>query len=180
MTFRAIYDEQFRFVWRSLRRLGVAEGDVADAVQDVFLVVHRKLPEFEGKSKMTTWLFGICMRVASDRRRLAHVQRELPTDREQLSNLEACVAPPASPDAHDARVMLESILDRMPEDQRIVFVLFELQGMTGEEIAELLDLPVGTVRSRLRLGRECFEECVARLKRRESPSTSLTLTAKEA
>ena len=71
MTFKEVYDENFRFVWRSLRRLGVREGDVPDAVQDIFLIVHRKLGEFEGRSKVTTWLFGICLRVARDRRRAA-------------------------------------------------------------------------------------------------------------
>ena len=70
MTFKEVYDEHFRFVWRSLRRLGVRESDVPDAVQDVFLVVHRRLAEFEGRSKVTTWLFGICFRVARDRRKL--------------------------------------------------------------------------------------------------------------
>ena len=70
-TFKEVYEEQFRFVWRSLRRLGVRESDVADAAQDVFLVVHRRLDEFEGRSKVSTWLYGICYRVARDRRRLA-------------------------------------------------------------------------------------------------------------
>jgi RNA polymerase sigma-70 factor (ECF subfamily) len=77
MTFQEVYQEHFRFVWRSLRRLGVRESDVADAVQDVFVVVHRKIADFEGRSKVTTWLFGICLRVARDRRRLAHVRHDV-------------------------------------------------------------------------------------------------------
>src|SRR5262245_65871367 len=80
MTFREVYDEHFRFVWRSLRRLGVRESDVADAVQDVFVVVHRRLGDFEGRSKVTTWLYGICYRVAKDRRRVAYVRRETTED----------------------------------------------------------------------------------------------------
>src|SRR3954452_12061548 len=78
MVFEEVYDVHFEFVWRSLRQLGVAEHDASDAAQDVFIVVHSKLAEFEGRSKMATWLFGICIRVAAGRRRLAHVRREVP------------------------------------------------------------------------------------------------------
>ena len=69
MTFEEAYRAHFAFVWRSLRRLGIREEDAADAAQEVFIVVHRKLPEFAGNSKLTTWLYGICFRVASERRR---------------------------------------------------------------------------------------------------------------
>src|SRR5260221_356262 len=79
MTLEDIYRAHFRYVWRTLRRLGVGEADASDAAQDVFLVVHRRLAEFEGRAKMTTWLFRISLRVASDRRRLASVRRELPS-----------------------------------------------------------------------------------------------------
>src|SRR5262247_1360304 len=69
MTFEEAYRAHFAFVWRSLRRLGVREEDAGDAAQEVFIVVHRKLPEFAGRSKLTTWLYGVCFRVASERRR---------------------------------------------------------------------------------------------------------------
>ena len=69
MTLEEVYREHFRFVWRSLRRLGIHERDAQDATQEVFLVVHRKLGEFEGRSQMTTWLFGICLRVVRNRKR---------------------------------------------------------------------------------------------------------------
>src|SRR6478609_4057881 len=71
MTFEDIYRAHFAFVWRSLRRLGVREEDANDVAQEVFIVVHRKLPEFAGRSKVTTWLYGVCFRVASERRRAA-------------------------------------------------------------------------------------------------------------
>jgi RNA polymerase sigma-70 factor, ECF subfamily len=161
MTLQDIYREHFRFVWRALHRLGVPEQDLADAVQDVFLVVHRKLTEFRGDSKLTTWLFGICARVASDRRRLAHVRREVPgasTDQQadESGDLVNVL------ERRDARAMLERILDEMPTEQRVVFGLFELDGMLCEEIATLLDIPVGTVYSRLRLARQVFQKSVAR------------------
>src|SRR5215470_15027470 len=71
MTFEETYRAHFAFVWRSLRRLGIREEDASDAAQEVFIVVHRKLPEFAGRSKLTTWLYGVCFRVASERRRAA-------------------------------------------------------------------------------------------------------------
>ena len=75
MNFRAFYDEHVALVWRTLFRLGVAKADLPDALQEVFLVAYRKLPEFEGRSKPSTWLVSICYRVAGDRRRLAHTPR---------------------------------------------------------------------------------------------------------
>src|SRR5689334_7613751 len=82
--FRALYDAHFDFVWRSLRRLGVREPDVLDLAQKVFLTAHLKLAEFEGRSRITTWLFAICQRVASDHRRSAPVRREIATEAREL------------------------------------------------------------------------------------------------
>ncbi|HEY1534274.1 MAG TPA: sigma-70 family RNA polymerase sigma factor, partial [Polyangiaceae bacterium] len=80
MDFKEVYDANFAFVWRSLRRLRVPDASLKDAMQDVFLVVHRRLGEFEGRAKVSTWLFGICLRVAKDYRRRAHVRREVLDD----------------------------------------------------------------------------------------------------
>src|SRR6185436_2560973 len=140
--FKEVYDEHFRFVWRSLRRLGVPESDIADAVQDVFIVVHRRLDEFEGRSKVTTWLYGICYRVARDRRRLAHVRRRVDDDDgmlEERADERADVA--ADAERKQGLELLEAILDEMPIEQRAVFTLFELDGMGGEAIAEMLEIP---------------------------------------
>lgn len=166
IEFRRFYDEHVRFVWRALVRLGVGPNDLPDAVQEVFVVVHVKLGEFEGRSKITTWLFGICTRVASDRRQRAHVRREIPSlDLPQVA-AESTDAPGDATERARARELLAAIVDWMPEEQRVVFVLFELEGLSGESIAELLDVPVGTVRSRLRLAREVFRQAVARLQAR--------------
>lgn len=168
-SFRQLYDDHFAFVWRSMRRLGVREGEVADCVQEVFVVVHRKLGEFEGRSKMTSWLFGICMRVASDHRRSAWVRREIATEEEALSSRpDPRSDVGAAVERKEKQALLERILDEMPEDQRIVFALFELDAMSGEVIAELLDVPIGTVRSRLRLAREAFHRAVARATSRDT------------
>ena len=179
--FREVYDAHARFVWRVLLRLGVPERDLPDAVQDVFVVVHRKLPEFDPRAKMTTWLFSICRRVASDRRQAAHARRELPHG-EPLDAPRDEAPPDAAAllDRQRARALLDAIVQRMPEEQRIVFGLFELEGMSGDEIAELLQVPVGTVRSRLRLARTMFDLSVARWRARERDGLPAPLRAREA
>ena len=162
--FRAIYDAHFDFVWRSLRRLGVREPDVLDLAQKVFLTAHFKLAEFEGRSLVSTWLFGICQRVASDYRRSALIRREVSTDNAELDAV-ANWHEDAS-DKSDVRrraQAAEAILNKLPEPQRVVFVLFELEEMSGQDIATLLGISVGTVRSRLRLARDTFRREVKRL-----------------
>ena len=161
--FRAIYDRHFDFVWRSLRRLGVREADVTDLTQKVFLTAYVKLPEFEGRSLLTTWLFGICQRVASDYRRSAPIRREVATDSADLDFAVSHEDTSRKSEARQRAQLAEAILDKLPEAQRVVFVLFELEELSGDEIAKLLEVPVGTVRSRLRLAREAFRREVKRL-----------------
>jgi RNA polymerase sigma-70 factor, ECF subfamily len=167
MTFKEVYDENFRFVWRSLRRLGVREGDVPDAVQDVFLIVHRKLAEFEGRSKVTTWLFGISLRVARDRRRAAHERRRSDDDEPLLDHADERVDVAAEAERRQGFALIEKALDEMPLEQRAVFTLFELEGMSGDDIAESLEIPLGTVYSRLRIAREAFRKSIARVQARD-------------
>jgi RNA polymerase sigma-70 factor, ECF subfamily len=164
LAFETVYRTHVKFVWRSLLRLGVRESDVADAAQEVFVVVHRKLNTFEGRSKITRWLFAICVRVAKDRRQAAHVRRET-VDGDLMDRLRS--------QRHDAAAeverrqglqQLQALLESMPSDQCSVFVLFELEGMTGVEVAELLDVPVATVHSRLRLARQSFQRGTERLR----------------
>ena len=160
--FRAIYEAHLDFVWRSLRRLGVRQADAMDQAQKVFLTAHTKLSEFQGRSRLRTWLFAICQRVASDYRRSAPLRREVTTD---AAEIDAFAASPNA-DRSEARQrarLAEAVLDKLPEAQRLVFVLFELEELSGDEIAELLGVSVGTVRSRLRLAREAFGREVKRL-----------------
>src|SRR5687767_7730931 len=76
MTFEELYHQHFEFVWRTLRHLGVRVADLPDVAQEVFIIVHRRLPDFEGRAKATSWLFRICMNAARNQRRRAHVRRE--------------------------------------------------------------------------------------------------------
>lgn len=151
----AIYREHHPYVWRSLQRLGVAEPHVADAVHDVFLVVARRLHEFEHRASMRTWLFAIAFRVAQgfhrDRQRQA--RREEP-----LADPDAEPAPTAD---RDAPIALHQLLLRLDDDKRAVFILAHLEGMTATEIAAALDIKIPTVYSRLRLAREAIERVLA-------------------
>jgi len=162
VEFRGLYEAHFSRVWHTLRRLSVAERDLMDATQNVFLVVYRKLPEFQGRSQLSTWIFQICRRVASDYRRSGPVRKEVVTDSAELAvRAEHGQSPPLAED-HAQRVGLaRAVLDKLPEAQREVFILFELEQLSGEEIAAELHVPLGTVRSRLRLAREAFRREVA-------------------
>jgi RNA polymerase sigma-70 factor (ECF subfamily) len=154
-AFRDLYQAHFNFVWCALRRLGVREDDALDLTQMVFVTAYRKLSGFEGRSQLRTWLFGICRRTASAYRRSARVHWEVATD---ATAMDAYPEPDHGSRTHSgARERAEGLLNSLPEAQRIVFVLFELDGMSGPEIAELLGISLGTVRSRLRLARALFE-----------------------
>jgi RNA polymerase sigma-70 factor (ECF subfamily) len=145
----AIYREHFEFVWRSLRRLGAPEHALEDATQDVFLVAARRIDEFEGRSSVRTWLFGIAMRVVRSQRRTAWRHRR---------KVDALAAAPAeSPQdpiaQRDAQRLLLALLDQLDDDKRAVYVLAELEGMTVVEIAEGLGTNVNTIYTRLRAAR---------------------------
>jgi RNA polymerase sigma-70 factor (ECF subfamily) len=164
LDFQEVYRTHFRFAWRTLRHLGVREADVMDIAQNVFLVIHRKLPEFEGRSTLRTWIFAICRRAARDYRRSAPVRREFVVDAAELRRqMAGALIAPSDVDARNLTLLAEAALGKLPEKLREVFVLFELEQMSGDEIAALLEIPVGSVRSRLRLARDAFRREVARL-----------------
>lgn len=162
-TLSTIYTEHHAFVWRAVVRLGVPSDRVDDAVHDVFMVVARRLDEFEGRASMRTWLFAIAMRVAQSVRRDA--AREV-RRRERLGTVgsERAHAPH---DAADAKHTLQELLEQLDDDKRAVFVMAELEGMTAQEIAAVIGGKVSTVYSRLRLAREALERLVVRAKARD-------------
>ncbi len=162
MTLERIYEQHADFVFRNLRRLGVPPDDLADAMQEVFLTVHRALPQFEGRSSVATWLFTICRSVARDRRQRAHRRYEV-ADAARIE-LEPAVGADlaAAVEQREKLALLDQLLDTLDEEQRLVFVLFELESMTGSEIAQALAIPSGTVFSRLRLARAAFRAALDR------------------
>lgn len=162
--FEAIYDEYFDFVWRSVRRLGVMESAVDDAVQDVFVVVYRRLDDFEHRSTVKTWLFGIALRVVRTHRRTLARKRAEPLP-EVLTSSDR--DPQAESERREALSVLDSILDTMDDDKRSVFVMAELEQMTAPEIAAVTETKLNTVYSRLRAARKMFEDGVKRHRARE-------------
>jgi RNA polymerase sigma-70 factor (ECF subfamily) len=155
-----VFRELAPFVWRALRRLGVAERDVEDVCQEVFMVVHRKIGEFEGRSTMRTWLYGIAIRVASDYRKRSHVRREVVTD--ELPDAVSGDDPHDEAARREARARLDWILDQLDEDKRAVFVLYEIEQVTMADVADAVNCPLQTAYSRLHAARKIVEEAVAR------------------
>jgi len=145
----------------------VPSDRVDDAVHDVFMVVARRLTKNEGKATMRTWLFAIAMRVAQSVRRDA--AREV-RRRERLGR-DAGERTHLPHEAADAAHTLQELLEHLDDDQRAVFVMAELEGMTAPEIAAAIGGKVATVYSRLRLARATLERVVARTKARDDRGT---------
>jgi RNA polymerase sigma-70 factor (ECF subfamily) len=157
-SFDEVYAANVAFVWRVLRTFGLSETQLEDAAQDVFVVVHRRLGEWEGRAAITTWLFAIARRVASTYRRKHAGDRE---------RTEVLTHEPAGGDdtfaamsRAQAAATVMGILDQMDEDKRIVFALVELEQLGVPEVARMLDLKLNTAYSRLRLARAAFEAAV--------------------
>lgn len=153
-SFDATYEAELDYVWRTLGRLGVAPADLADAAHDVFVVVYRRWHDLDPARPIRPWLFGVARRVAAARRRKL---RELPLD-----------APPPSAREHDERAadrdLLWRALAELDDARREVIVLHDVEGYTGADIASMLDIPVNTVHSRLRLARADLLAAVRRLR----------------
>lgn len=163
LSFEQTYNQHFDFVWLSLRRLGVAPALLDDAAQDVFVVVHRRLDEFEHRSELKTWLFAIALRTAR-----AYRRRQQPSPTEGLEQL-----PAAGPTPHDAlaqaealRVM-DAILAEMDDERRALFIMVELEQIAVPEAAQVLGLKLNTAYSRLRLARDDFNASVKRHRARD-------------
>ena len=166
LDFESVYEAHFDFVWRSMARLGVEPSAVEDAAQDVFVIAHRRLADFEGRSSIKTWLFAIALRVARDHRRAARRKRSqglVPeAEADTADVLDPAPSPLESASRAEAARRLQLILDELDEERRAVFILAELEEMSGPEIAEAVGVNINTVYSRLRLARHDFNEAVAR------------------
>jgi RNA polymerase sigma-70 factor (ECF subfamily) len=162
-----IYAQHADFVFRNLRRLGLHESSIDDAVQDVFLVVHRRLADFEARAQVTTWLFGIVLRVAQSYRRSAMRRRARLTDApshevEQVPSTTA-ESPVDLLERREASALLHRLLDELDDDKRAMLVCVELEQMTVPEAAESLSLNLNTAYGRLRAARAAFNEAVSRM-----------------
>jgi len=160
---RALFEAHYASIWRLLRRLGVSHAQLDDATQEVFWVAARRLADIE-PGREHAFLYGVALRVAAQewkKRKAAAPLAELeavprvvdrgPSPEEQLERREA-------------RALLDSVLEAMPEELRVIFVLFELEGLEVQQIAALQQIPLGTASSRLRRAREEFSAIAKRVR----------------
>jgi RNA polymerase sigma-70 factor (ECF subfamily) len=160
-TAEDLFRDYGAFAWRVLRRLGVAERDVDDVFQEVFVTVHRRIASFEQRSSPRTWLYGICVRTASEYRKRAVHRRELVGATWQ----EEAVGPSQEKDAalRQARAVLDRILESLDEDKRAVFVLCEIEELPMAEVAVAVGCPLQTAYSRLHAARREVQAALRRL-----------------
>lgn len=165
LRFEQIFRDYFGFAWTGLRRLGVGQASLDDAVQDVFLVVHRRLADFQRRSALKTWLYGIMLRVAHDHRRSRQRKGEGQPLDESLGLMDQRPGPQEAAVRAEGLRLLERLLEGMDEEKRDVLVLADLEQLSAPEIAEIVGVNPNTVYSRLRAAREQFNEAVARYQR---------------
>lgn len=158
----AIFREHGRYIFRLLRRLGVADADLDDVFQEVFVIVHRKLPELDPSVQLRAWVYGICIRCASDHRKRAHTRREVTTDETIERVDDDQTTPPEALDTMKAREILDGILRGLPDQKRDVFVLYEIEELPMQEVADALGCPLHTAYSRLYAARKLVEDGIRR------------------
>jgi len=168
-TFTAVYDENFAFVWRSVRRLGVVDSAGDGVVQDVFHVVYRQLPRFRGESSVRSWLFAIASHVVRDLRRSL---RRKPGNLGGAGRVcdDVDLFADTAPGPHETLATAEAVralhavLDGMRKERREVFILADLEQMTVGDIAAAVHANPNTIYSRLRAARADFDRAVIRLR----------------
>jgi RNA polymerase sigma-70 factor, ECF subfamily len=159
--FQHVFSEHCKFVWRVLARLGVQHADLPDVCQEVFLVVHRQLVNFDpNRAALSSWMYGICLRSAADYRRRRERRKETPDEAAEL----VAVAEHQFEDLAERRAWqrLAAVLDQMDARKREVFVLYELENLPMTQVAAISSCPLQTAYARLHAARrlvfEAFEE----------------------
>jgi RNA polymerase sigma-70 factor (ECF subfamily) len=159
--FDAVYRDYFPFVWRSAKRLGAHEAALDDLVQEVFVIVHRRLADFAGRSALRTWLFGITLRVVRDHRR--SLARKSHPGSVEPDSLESGASDPGEAlEKAEAMRLLHSVLNELEDRRREVFVMSELEQLPIGDIAGLLGINVNAAYARVRVARQAFERALAR------------------
>ena len=170
LDFRTIFDTYGAFVVRTLRKLGVPSADVPDLCQEIFVVVHRRLQDYDGRASLRTWIYAICLRTASSHRRSMRARREdAVADPEPRLNGATPDAARQDNDLDARRTMaeVESLLAALDEEKRTIVVLHEIEGLSMSQIAGTLGCPLQTAYSRLHAARKAMR---ASLQRRQAPS----------
>lgn len=166
VSFERIYDEWFDHVSRWVAALGASEADREDLVQDVFIVAHRRLGSFDG-GNLAGWLYQIARRKVRDYRSLAWVKHFFAASRLPLidSTLQTLTGPLDYLETSEKAALLEDLLGTLNSEQRAAFVLFEIEGLSGDEIARLQAVPINTVWARIYKARKKLQDAVRRLER---------------
>lgn len=176
LDFDAVYEEHFAFVWRTARRLGVPEAAADDVVQDVFLVVHRRLSDYDGQTPVKYWILGIVTRVVADHRR-TYWRKDARCVPPGVDKDGAETQPSTGPlpleqaEQAEALRLVASLLDELDREKREVLFLAQFEEMSAVEIAECLGLNVNTVYGRLRAARRAFDAAYTRHRARTARST---------
>jgi RNA polymerase sigma-70 factor (ECF subfamily) len=156
-SFAEVFRAHLPFAWRVLRSLGVPSADIEDICQEVFVVVHRKLPAFEPRASLSTWIYGICWRVWKDEKDRSYRRHEEPTAALPESPA-ADRTPPLTPgdwaNHNEALQLLSVIVDGLDENQRTVFVLCDLEQVPMKDVAAMLGCPLQTGYTRLHAARD--------------------------
>lgn len=160
----AVHAAHGGFLWATLQRLGGRGGDLDDLYQEVFVVVHQRLGDYDPARPLRPWLFGVCVRVVAAWRRRAWRRREQLTD--EAPERRAPGDPEERAAAASQQRALQSILDELDLERRAVFVMYEIDELPCEQIAEMIGVPVGTVHSRLHTARKEFQRAAERWQRR--------------
>jgi RNA polymerase sigma-70 factor (ECF subfamily) len=170
-SFDEIYESMVQYVWNVVCRMGVSRSDADDVVQEVFVIVHRRLDGFEGRAHMKTWVFKIAVHVVQHYFR-THARK--PGDRASAKGTEIHSlierqesGPAAEVERLERLRTLDRLLDQLDESKRAVFVLAEIEQLTLSEIAEIVESNSNTVASRLRAARQAFEKALSRFRARE-------------
>lgn len=173
LSFESLYDRWFTDVSRWVRALGAREADRDDLVQDVFLVVHRRLPDFDGHN-VAGWLYQIARRKVRDHRRLLWVKQLFGSSSVPLAEgtLTTDMSPLRELETKQRRELLDHLLGKLNPDQRAAFTLFELEGNSGEEIAAIQGVPINTVWARIHKARKKLQEQAERVEKRHGAGRS--------
>lgn len=171
-TFSEVYELHFKYVWRCVRSLGVVPASVDDAVQEVFLVVQRKLELFDGGCALRTWLYSIVVRIVRRYRAEAarHAQRHV--NEAERATTEQCADLRREVEANERLELAARALKQLDDLKREVFVLACVEGMSAPEISLVTQTPLNTVYSRLRAAKQQFEQAVALLSEPNPPTRS--------
>lgn len=165
-----VYEAHFRYVFRCLRSLGVRDAVLDDALQDVFLVVQRKLSQFDGRAELRTWLYAIALRIARKYRTRSNRDGAPLQDARDAAESATYANAEATAESNQRLALARAALDALDQEKREVFVLARVEQMSAPEIASVVGVPINTVYSRLRAARQSFEAEVVRLStRRKMP-----------